>query len=230
MNWGGGSESGERDLVTEAEVRRREIWKSYIAIDFEDAGRWSQSKECRRPWKLVKAADAPSEPPRGAISANTLILAWGNWLWTWPPGTVVQLLSRVQLFSTLWSAAHQPSLSFTVSWSLLKLLSIKLMMPSNHLILCCPLSSCPQSFPASGSFPMSCFFVSDGQSIGASASVPTVNTQGWFPLELTGLISLLFKGLSRAFSSTTTQKHQFFSAQPSLWSSSHIHTWLLEKP
>ena len=91
-------------------------------------------------------------------------------------------------------------------------------------------SSCPQSFPESGSFAMSWLFALDGQSIRASASVLPMNIQGWFPLGLTGLISLLSKGLSRVLSTTTVQKHQFFSAQPSLWSNSHIHTWLLEKP
>ena len=92
--------------------------------------------------------------------------------------------------------------------------------------------SCLQSFPASGSFPVSRFFASDGQSIRASASalVLPMNIQGWFPLGLIGLMSLLAKGLSRVFSSTTVGKHQFFGAQPSLWSSSYIHTWLLEKP
>ena len=95
-----------------------------------------------------------------------------------------------------------------------------------------PFSSCPQSFPASGSFPMNWLFTSDGQRIGTSAlaSVLPMNIQGWFPLALTGLISLPFKGLSTVFSNTTVQKHQFFSAQSSLWSNSHIHTWLLEKP
>ena len=88
------------------------------------------------------------------------------------------------------------------------------------------------SFPASGPFPVSQFFTSGGQSIGvsASASVLLMNIQDWFPLGWTGWISLLSKGLSRVFSNTTVQKHQFFSAQPSLWSSSHIHIWLLEKP
>jgi len=95
-----------------------------------------------------------------------------------------------------------------------------------------PFSSCLQSFSASGSFPMSQFFASGGQSIKAlvSASVLPMNIQDWFPLELTGWISLQSKGLSRVFSSTTVQKHQFFSAQLSLWSNSHIHTWPLEKP
>ena len=95
-----------------------------------------------------------------------------------------------------------------------------------------PFSSCPQSCPASGSFPVSQFFTSGGQSIGASASasILPMNIQDWFPVGWTDLISLQFKGLSRVFSSTTIWRHQFFGSQPSLWSSSHIYTWLLEKP
>ena len=95
-----------------------------------------------------------------------------------------------------------------------------------------PFSSCPQSFPASGSFQIRQFFTSGGQSIAISAltSVLPINTQNRFPLGWTGWISLKSKGLSRVFSNTTVQKHQFFSAQLSLWSNSHIHTWLLEKP
>ena len=95
-----------------------------------------------------------------------------------------------------------------------------------------PFSSCHQSFPASGSFPKNQFFASSSQSIrvSASASVLPKNTQDWSPLEWTGWISLQFKWLSRVFSNTTIQKHQFFSVQLSLWSNSHIHTWLLEKP
>ena len=93
--------------------------------------------------------------------------------------------------------------------------------------------SCPQSFPASGFFfPMSQLFASGGQSIGtsASASVLPMNIQDWFPWGLTGWISFQSKRLSRVFFSTTVRKHRFFGTQPSLWSSSHIHKWLLEKP
>ena len=95
-----------------------------------------------------------------------------------------------------------------------------------------PFSSCPQSLRASGSFPMSKLFTWGGQSIGvsASASVLPINTWGWSPLGWTGWISLQSKGLSRVFSNTTLQKHQFFGAQPSSQSNSHIHTWPLEKP
>ena len=95
-----------------------------------------------------------------------------------------------------------------------------------------PFSSYPQSFPASRSFQMSQLFASGGQSIGVSAttSVLPMNTQDWFPLGWTGWISLQSKGLSRVFSNTTVQKHQYFGAQLSLYSNSHIHTWLLEKP
>ena len=98
-----------------------------------------------------------------------------------------------------------------------------------------PLSSpspCLQSFPASGSFQMSQFFISGGQSIGvsASASVLPVNIQDWFSLQLTGWIFLQSKDSQESFPTPTVQKHQFFSTQLSLWSNSHIHTWLLEKP
>ena len=95
-----------------------------------------------------------------------------------------------------------------------------------------PFSSHPQSFRVSWSFPMSQFFASGGQSIrvSASTSVLPMNTQDWSPLGWTSWISLQSKGLSRVFSNTTVQKHQFFSAQLSLYSNSHIHTWLLEKP
>ena len=103
-----------------------------------------------------------------------------------------------------------------------------------HPIIACsvvPFSSFTQSFPASGSFPVSQLFVLGGQSTGASASVSVLpmNNQDWFPLGLTGLISLLFKGLSRIFSNTTIQKHQFFSTQPFLWSNPNTHAWLVEK-
>ena len=95
-----------------------------------------------------------------------------------------------------------------------------------------PVSSCPQSLPASESFPMSQLFAWGGQSTGVSAlaSVLPMNTQDWFPLDWTGWISLQSKGLSRVFSNTTLQKHQFFGAQPSSQSKSHIHTWPQEKP
>ena len=116
---------------------------------------------------------------------------------------VVQSLSCVGLFETPWTAAHQASLSFTIFQTLLKLMSIESAMPSDHLILCHLFFSCPQFSPASGCFPMSWLFASGGQSIRASASVLLLNVQGWFPLRLTGLISLLSKGPSKDFSSTT---------------------------
>ena len=95
-----------------------------------------------------------------------------------------------------------------------------------------PFSSCPQSFPASGSVQMSQLFASGGQSIGVSAStlVLPMKTQDWSPLGWTGWISLQSRGLSRVFSNTTVQKHQFFGTQLSSQSNSHIHTWPLEKP
>ena len=143
---------------------------------------------------------------------------------------VVESLSPIQLFATPWTAAHQASLSFTISQSLLKLMSIELVMLSNHLILCHPLLLLPSIFPNIPTFLMSQLFPSGGQSFGDSASVLPMNIQGWFSLGLTGLISLQSRGLSRVFSSTTVWKHHFFGAEPSLWLNLHIHTWLLEKP
>ena len=128
----------------------------------------------------------------------------------------VQLLSHVQLFAAPWTAACQAFLSITNSQSLLKLMSIKSVLPFN------PPFSCLQSFPASGSFPISQFFESGGQSIGVSVSTSVIpmNIQDWFPLGWTGWISLQPKGLSRVFSNTTIWKHQFFGTQLSLWSNS----------
>ena len=130
--------------------------------------------------------------------------AWLNLVHTHKLSSV-QLLISVQLFATLWTAAHQASLSITNSLSFLKLMSFESVMPSNHLILCCPFSSCLQSFPASGSLPVSCLFSSGGQSIGvsASASVLPMNIQDWFPLGLISLIFLESKGAWRVFSNTT---------------------------
>ena len=159
----------------------------------------------------------------------TFSVGWSGSVFSWEPlRLVVQSLSHVWLFATPWTAAPQASLSFTISWSLLKLMSLESVMPSNHLILCHPLLLLPSVFPRIRAF--SQLFASGGQSIGASASVLPMNSQDWFPLGLTSLISLQSKGFSRVFSSTTVQKHQFFGTQPSLWFNSHFCTWLLERP
>ena len=146
------------------------------------------------------------------------------------PGDLVLFShSVVSLFATLWTAARQASLSFTISVCLNSHSLSQWCHPT--ISSCHPLILLPApSFPASGSFPMSQFFQSGGRHIGASASVLPVNSQSWFPLGLTGLIFLLSKELSRVFSSTTVQKHQLFGAQPSSQSNSHIHTWPQEKP
>ena len=266
------------------------------------------------------------------VGHNLALSFWGRrtWRWNevvsltyWAFAVLVQLLSHVLLFTTPWTAAHQASLSFTTSSSLLKTyvcwvndviqLSCPLWSPSlpalnlsqdqslfqwisslhqvakvlelqlqhqsfqesvqfshsvvsdslrphglQHARLPCPsptpgpcsnscpsswwchstissfvipFSSCLQFFPVSRFFLMTQFFTSSGLSIGISAlaSVLPMNIQDWFPLGWTGWISLQSKGLLRVFSNTTVQKNQFFSAQLSLWSNSHIHTWLLEK-
>ena len=143
----------------------------------------------------------------------------------------VQWFSRVRLFETPWTAACQASLSSTNSQSPPKPIPSSPWCHPTISSSVVPFSSCPQSFPASGSFPMSQLFASGGQSIGVSAStsVPPMNTQDWSPLGWTGWISLQSKRLSRVFSNTTVQKHQFFSAHLFSQSNSHIHTCPLEK-
>ena len=131
----------------------------------------------------------------------------------------LQFSSVTQSCSTLCNPMGFSMPGFPVHYQLRELAQTHVhesVMPSNHFILCCPFL-CLQSFPVSGSFPMSQFFTSDGQSIAVSAStsVLPVNIQDWFPLQFTGLI-LQFKGHLRVFSNTTTQKHQFFGAQLSL--------------
>ena len=134
-------------------------------------------------------------------------------------------------FVTPGTAAGQTYLSFTISQSLFKLISIESVTPSNHLILCLHFLHLSSILPRIMSFPVSQLFTSGGQSIGASALawVLPVIIQDWYPLGLTGWSPCSPRD-SQVFFSTTVQKHQFFGAQPSLWSSSYICTWLLDKP
>ena len=151
--------------------------------------------------------------------------------------SAVQSLSHVRLFATPWIAAWQASLSITNSQSLLKLMSIESVMTSSHLILCHPLLLLPPIPPSIRVFPNEstlcmrwpkCWSFSFLVSV--SLDFLPKKSQGWSPSEWTGWISLQSKGLSRVFSNTTLQKHQFFSTQLSSQSISHIRTWLLEKP
>ena len=147
---------------------------------------------------------------------------------------VVQSLSPFWLFATPWTAAHQ--LLCRPLWPEFAQIHVQWVSdvtePSDLLL---PPSLFASVLPRIRIFPLSPLFASGGWSFGASASakaftVLPVNIQCWFPLGLTGLITLPSKGLSRVFLSTTVWKHHFFSTQPSLWSRSHSHTWLLEKP
>ena len=135
----------------------------------------------------------------------------------------VQLLSLVQLFVTPWAAAHQASLSITNSQSLLKLMSIESVMPSNCLILCCPLLLLPSIFPSIRVFSNKSVLCIRWPKYWSFSFIisPSMNNQDWSPLGWTGWISLQSKGLSRVFSNTAVQKHQFFSAQLSSQSNSH---------
>ena len=183
---------------TSMEFSRQEYWSGFPFPSPED---WTQGLPlCRQMLYLLSH-----------IQSNTII---------------GQSLNHVQLFAAPGFAACQASLSFTVSWGLLKLMFIESVMPSNNLILCLPLLLLPSIFPI---IPKNWLFASGGQSIGASASasVLPMTIQCWFPLGLTGLISSLSKGLLRLFSSNIIWKHQFFDVQHSFWSNSHICTWLL---
>ena len=144
----------------------------------------------------------------------------------------VQSLSLVRLFATPWIAAHQASLSIANSRSSPKLMSIDLVMPSSHLILCRPLPLLPPIPPSIRDFSNDSTLQMRWPKNGISAltSVRPKNTKDWCPLEWTGWISLQSKGLSRVFSNTTAQKHQFFGTQLSSQSNFHIHTWPLEQP
>ena len=143
----------------------------------------------------------------------------------------VQLLSCVQLYVTPWTAARQASLSITNSQSLLKLMSIESVMPSNHLILCCPLLLLPTIPPSIRVFSSeSTLHMRWPKYWSFSFSIIPSKEHPGLIFRITGWISLQSKGLSRVFSNTTVQKHQFFGAQPSSQSNSHIHTWPLEKP
>ena len=146
--------------------------------------------------------------------------------------SLVQLLSRVWLLVTPWIAARQASLSITNSQSLLKLMSIESVMPSSHLILCRPLLFLPPIPPSIRVFSNESTLRTRWPKYWSFSFsiIPSKKSQGWSPSEWTGWISLQSKGLSRVFSNTTVQKHQFFGAQLSSQSNSHIHTWSLEKP
>ena len=142
---------------------------------------------------------------------------------------IVQSLSHVWLFEIPLTTAHQASLSFTIFQSLLKLMSIESVIAYNHLILCCPLLLLPTIFPIIKLISNESDLQIGWPKYWNFNISPSNEYSGLIPLELTGLLSLQSKGFSRVFSNTTVQKHQFFSTQLSLWSNSHIHTWLLEK-
>ena len=194
----------------------------YLGIEWLDWRRQWQPTPVLLPGKIPWMDKPGGLPSMGSHRVrhdwSDLAAAEAEWLdYIFTLVQSVQSLSSVLLFVNPWTTARQASLSITNSQNLLKLMSIELVMPSISSSVV-PFSSHLQSFPVSGSFQMSQFFASGGQSIGvlASASVLPMNIQDWFPLGWTGWISLQSKGLSRVFSNTTVQKHQFFSAQLSL--------------
>ena len=189
-------------------------------------------------WVAISSSRGSSWPRDWThISCISCIGRWILYRWaTWESLSlmflVVQLLSHVWLFETPWIAAHKASLSLPISWSLLKFMSIASVHVHSAISFSDTLFSCSQSFPVSGTSPISWLFTSDDQNTGASALawvLPT-NIQGWFPLRLTGLISLVSKELSGVFSSTTVWRYQFFGILPSLQSSPHNCMWPLGSP
>ena len=173
-------------------------------------------------WTFLKKLkiELPYDPAIPLLSICTKRMKTLIWKYIYTPMfiSIVQPLSHVWLFVTTWTAAHQVSLSITNSQRCSNSCPSSRWCHPTISFSVIPFSSHGQSFPASGSFPMSQFFTSSGQSIGASASasVLPMNIQVWFPLRLTSFILLQFKRLSGVFSNTTVQKHQFFGAQPSL--------------
>ena len=160
------------------------------------------------------------------------LISWGPFiLFSTVEFSSVQSLSRVQLFATPWTAAHQASLSITNSQSLLKPMSIESVMPSNHLILCHPLLLPPPIFPSIRAFSNeSALRIRWPKYRSFSFSIsPSNEHPGLISFRMDWLDLLSIQGLSRVFSNTIVQKHQFFGAQLSLWSNSHIHTWPQEK-
>ena len=201
--------------------------------------------------KSHKPCGMAKKKKKNLIRWKNLIKVYHNEIWRWIPTLdsfpIKELSGAILFIKYLLLFSHSVVLSSLWSHGLKH---SRLPCPSPSARVCsnwCPLSqwchptisssaipfsSYLHSFPASESFPMSCLLASHGQSTGASASasVLPMNIQGWFPLGLTGLISSQFKGLSRVFFNTAVRMHQFFSTQPSLWSGSHIRTWLMEKP
>ena len=178
-------------------------------------------------------AGLQAEKPRLKVTGQTLSMCGTKIESLASSPVVVQLLSCVHLFKVTHGLQYSRLLCPSLSPKFAQLMSIERVMPSSLLILRCPFLLLCSIFSQHHSlFPMSWLFASGGQSIGASASalILPMNIQSWFPLGLTALISLMSKGLSSVFFSTTVEKHQFFSAQPFLWSTSHMCTWLLEKP
>ena len=225
-------------------VEKLEILRKFLYSEFKKYGKYSQSRQLRGSgimrtniqvefnlWNFCWPSPDIHTKVRVTLRKAGSILNWeerliASTMWF----THYCCCSVTQLCPTLCDPMDCSTPGFPLLHYLLEFAQTRIHPAISSSAI--PFSSCLQSFPVSRSFPMSQLFTSGGQSIGASASasVLPMTIQDWFSLGLTGLITLLSKGLSKVFPNTTVWKHKFFSAQPSLWSNSHIHTWLLEKP
>ena len=197
--------------------------QALLSMEFSRKEYWS-----RLPYPTLGDLPNPGVEPESLTSPASQV---GSLPLVPPSTVVVQSLSHVWLCDPI----NCSTPGFPVLRHLPELAQMHVhesVVPSNHLVLCCPPLLLPSIFPSIRVFSMSCLFTSGDQNTGASASASALpmSIQAWFPLRLSGLISMLSKGLSGVFSSTTVWKYQLFGAQPYLWSNSHIHTWLLGKP
>ena len=199
------------------------------------SGTSKESKVIHRKMNIVNFGKemfaGPSRDYRGTEKTSIKGVLPGSSLSNTPSSYFLsQSLSRVQLFATLWTTAHQYACPSPTPGVCSNSCPLRQWCHPTISSSVTSISFCPQSCLASGSFPTSWLFSLGGQSIGPTTSVLPMNIQDWFILGLISLISLQSKRLSRVFSSTTVQKHQFSGTQLSLWSNFYIHTWLLEKP
>ena len=228
---------GEK-FLSDASLLLTPVWKLLVSIL---ASRWDPLQKMGpsrgwKPWAVNRIQLLISQPALILLRSFPdhfylqQMKVWGKDAGQWLVGAVVdQSFSSVWLFVTPWTAACQASWSFIMSRSWLRLMSIESVIPSNHPILCCPFSSCPQAFPRSQFFSSESTLRIRWPKYSSFSISPSIEYSGLISVRI-DWFDLLAVQQTWVFSSTTIWKYQFFSTQLSLWSNSHIHTWLAEKP